>query len=193
MTQTLLRIDSSARTEGSVTRALADSVAERLAPSTIITRDVATPLPFLDAAWLGANFTPGDQRSEAQRETLALSDTLIDEIKQADTLLISVPVYNFGIPASLKAWIDLITRAGETFQYTETGPVGLLEGKRAILVMASGGTPAGSPMDYCTPYLKFVLGFIGITDVQIVAADQQAIDAEASTAKAKAEIDTLAA
>ena len=140
MTQTVLRIDASARRTGSESRKLADRIIERLAAETVIARDLLQAPPAIDEAWLAANWTPEADRSDAQRETLALSDQLIAEIKAADTLVISTPIYNFGIPASLKAWIDQIARAGLTFNYTPNGPVGLMEGKRAVIAIASGGT-----------------------------------------------------
>ena len=90
--------------------------------------------------------------------------------------MIGVPVYNFGIPASLKAWVDLVARARETFRYSENGPVGLLEGKKAYILLASGGTPVGSDVDFASNYLKFILGFLGITDVTVIAADQLMVD-----------------
>ena len=193
MTKTVLHIDSSARLTGSATRDLSAAVVAKLAPETIIRRDVATPLPLLDEAWVGANFTPADDRSDAQREILALSDELVAELQEADTIVIGAPIYNFSIPATLKAWLDQVARAGLTFNYTENGPVGLLTGKRAVIVAASGGTPVGADFDYAVPYLRHMLGFIGITDVEIVAADQQAIDAEGSMAKAKDAVAALAA
>ncbi|MFW2588624.1 FMN-dependent NADH-azoreductase [Sagittula sp. SSi028] len=194
MTNTLLRIDASARHEDSTSRALADAVVDRLAPDTTLTRDLsAQAIPQLDAGWLHAAFTGDDQRSDDQRARLALSETLIEELRQADTLLISTPIYNFGIPASLKAWIDMIARAGVTFRYTENGPEGLLTGKRAVLVIASGGTEVDSGIDYATPYLRHVLGFVGITDVQIVRSDLQSLDPEASKARAAADLNGLAA
>ncbi|WP_420004141.1 FMN-dependent NADH-azoreductase [Arenibacterium sp. LLYu02] len=193
MAQTVLHIDSSARLTGSVSRDLTAQVVERLGAKEIIRRDLATPLPLLDEAWIGANFTPADQRSDAQKELLALSDALIAELQAADTIVIGAPVYNFSVPSTLKAWIDLVARAGVTFRYSEAGPEGLLKGKRAIVVMTSGGTPAGSDYDYASRYLTQILGFIGITDVELVAADQQAVDAEGSITKAKSAIAALAA
>lgn len=193
MTKTLLRIDASARTEGSVSRKLADDVAARLAPAQTITRDLGDGLPLINGDWIAANFTPEDERTDAQRKTLALSDTLVNELKSVDTLLISAPIYNFSVPSSLKAWIDLVARAGVTFRYTPDGPRGLLEGKRAILVVASGGTEVDSPIDYATPYLRHVLSFIGITDVQVVRSDRQMVDPDASQARAKEDLDKLAA
>ncbi len=193
MAQTVLHIDSSARLTGSVSRDLTAQVVERLGAKEIIRRDLATPLPLLDEAWIGANFTPVDQRSEDQKSLLALSDELIAELQAADTIVIGAPVYNFSVPSTLKAWIDLVARAGVTFRYSEAGPEGLLKGKRAIVVVTSGGTPAGSDYDYASRYLSQILGFIGITDVELVAADQQAIDAEGSINKAKSAIAALAA
>lgn len=193
MTQTLLRIDASARTEGSVSRTLADRVAEKLSPGTTILRDLGEGLPQIDADWIGANFTPAEERTPEQASKLALSDTLVRELIAADTLLISVPIYNFGVPASLKAWIDLVARAGVTFRYTAEGPKGLLENKRAILVLASGGTEVDGPIDFATPYLRHVLGFIGITDVQVVRSDRQMVDADASRRQAEADLAALAA
>lgn len=193
MAQTVLHIDSSARLTGSVSRDLTAQVVERLGAKEIIRRDLAAPLPLLDEAWIGANFTPADQRTEAQKALLAQSDALIEELKSADTIVIGAPIYNFSVPATLKAWIDLVARVGVTFSYSAAGPEGLLKGKRAIVVITSGGTEAGSDIDYASRYLTHVLGFIGITEVDIVAADQQAIDASASLAKAQTAIAALAA
>jgi FMN-dependent NADH-azoreductase len=193
MTNTVLRIDASARHDGSETRALTQRIIDRLAPQSLIQRDLAAAIPSLDADWLAASWTPEDQRSNAQRETLALSDSLIAELQAADTLVIGTPIYNFGIPAPLKAWIDQIARAGVTFRYTEAGPEGFMTGKRAIIAIASGGTQVGSDIDFASGYLRHILGFLGITDVQFVAADLLMIDAEASHAKANAALEALAA
>ena len=193
MSHSILRIDASARREGSVSRDLTDQVVAKFSGAAVTSRDLATGLPLIDEAWVGANFTPADDRSDDQRETLALSDTLIAELVGADTIVIGLPIYNFGVPAALKAWVDLIARAGVTFNYTETGPKGALEGKRAILVMASGGVPAGSPVDFATTYMKHLLGFIGITDVEIIAAEALAVNPEAALQAANDAIDALAA
>jgi FMN-dependent NADH-azoreductase len=187
MTTRILRIDASARAEGSITRELNDRVLGRFAaagPVSVTPRDLSGGLPQIDGDWIGANFTPADDRSRAQKDRLALSDTLVAELREADVVLIGLPIYNFGVPSSLKAWIDLVARAGVTFRYTEAGPRGLLEGKRAIVSVASGGTPIGSEIDFATGYIRHVLGFIGITDVEIVKADRTAIDAEAARAAA---------
>ena len=192
----ILRIDASARNSGSISRDLTDRIVAKLsaeADATVATRDLASGLPQVDSDWIAANFTPADQRNDAQKATLALSDSLVAEVQAADVLVIGLPIYNFGVPSTLKAWIDMIARAGVTFRYTEKGPVGLLEGKRAIVAVASGGTKMGSDMDFATGYIRHVMGFIGITQVDFVAADQLMIDAEATMKSALAQVDALAA
>jgi len=191
MTHTVLNIQASARHDGSVTRQLSEKVLASIGADTTITRDLSEGLPLLNAAWIDANFTPSDDRTDAHRETLALSDGLVDEISRADTLVIGSPVYNFSVAAVLKAWIDQICRIGVTFKYTPDGPVGLLTGKRAIIVVASGGTPVGSDIDYATDFLRHIMGFIGITDVSIIAADAMGNDAEAKIAAVQDEIENL--
>ena len=193
MTNTILQIDVSPRGAESVTRKLTQNVVERLAPDTIIMRDLTRSLPHLDSDWIGANFTPANDHTAEQSALLRISDTLVDEIRRADTIVIGLPVWNFGIPAALKAWVDLVARAGETFRYTKDGPQGLLTGKRAILALASGGTAVDSEIDFATPYMRHVLGFIGITDVSVVAADQMALDPEASLKAADEAVLNLAA
>ncbi|MEM1385697.1 MAG: NAD(P)H-dependent oxidoreductase [Pseudomonadota bacterium] len=184
----VLRIDASMRREGSVTRRLTDRVLDRLAGSetTLVTRDLAYGMPLVDEGWIVANFADDAERTEAQRQTLAISDALVAELKAADTVVIGLPIYNFGVPAALKAWVDQVTRARVTFRYTDTGPVGLLEGKRAVLVIASGGVGADSPVDFATPYMRHLLGFIGITDVTVIAADRHMMRADAETAAEQA-------
>lgn len=179
-THTVLRIDASARKSGSATRALTDAIVDTLSPTRIITRDLADmPLPQVDEAWVGANFTPPEDRTEAQRDKLTLSDDLVAEVRDADTLVIGLPVYNFNLPASLKTWVDQIARAGVTFRYTAEGPEGLMTGKKAIVAYASGGTPLGSEIDHGSTYLRFILGFIGITDVTFVTDEAEAVKAAA--------------
>lgn len=186
---TILNVLASPRGEVSVSRQLADKVIARLKHegTQIITRDVSDGVPVVDGAWIGAAFGGEDQAP------LTTSQELIAEVQRADHIVIASPIWNFGVPAALKAWIDQIARAGVTFKYSESGPVGLLEGKRATIVISSGGTEAGSEIDFATPYLKHVLGFIGIHDVDVVAADRLMMDADAAMAKAEAAIDALAA
>jgi len=188
----VLEVSASARIEGSASRQLSkDLIAaldDRHDGVQVVHRDLVDGLPFVDEDWIEANFTPGETRTEIHRKTLAFSDSLVAELRNADILVIGVPVYNFSIPASLKAWIDMIARARETFRYTENGPEGLLEGKKAYLVVATGGVPVDSPMDFATPYLRHVLAFIGITDVEVIAADKLNSQAEESMDQARIQI-----
>lgn len=164
---TLLRIDSSAAGDNSKSRQLANEFVEQWLANNpdgkLVVRDVnAKPLPHFTSETLGALFTPAEQRSEAQQAIVAIGDELIEELEAADVVAISAPIYNFGIPSTLKAYFDYISRAGRTFKYTETGPVGLLN-KDAYLFSASGSFLAGTPMDHQVPYLKTFLTFLGLT------------------------------
>ncbi len=171
MTTTVLHINASARTQDSVSRSLSRQIVNHLSPEQTISRDLAGGLPYLDEAWVTSTFIPPQDRTEAQAEALKLSDKIIAEVQAADTIVIGTAMYNFNIPASLKAWIDQIARVGVTFAYTENGPKGLLEGKKVIIAIATGGTPLGSDYDHASSYLRFMLGFLGITDVTIVDAE----------------------
>lgn len=171
----ILHITASIRgNDQSVSRSLSGKLVERLAANgaAVTTRDLAAnDLPFITADRFGANLTPEADRTEAQRELAAIADTLIAELQAADTIVFGVPIYNFGAPSTLKAWADLVARAGTTFRYTANGPEGLLTGKKAYIAIASGGTTVGSQIDFLSPWLTFFLGFLGIKDVEIVAAD----------------------
>jgi FMN-dependent NADH-azoreductase len=188
----VLRIDSSGRVQNSVTRQLADSMIERFRSEgcdvEVTTRDVAQGIPFVSEEWINANFTDPAQRSKQQREALAYSDALVKELMDAEVLMIGAPIYNFGIPAALKAWIDMIARARLTFSYGENGPVGLLTGKRAFLIMASGGTSIGSHIDFATGYLRHALAFVGINDVETIAAERLMAQGDAAREHAMAQI-----
>jgi FMN-dependent NADH-azoreductase len=141
----------------------------------VISRDLAVTIPQpVNAAWISANFTPAASRSEEQKQLLAFSDELIGELEAADEYVIGVAMHNFSIPSTLKLWIDQIARGGRTFSYSSAGPKGLLEGKKATVVVASGGvyepgTPTGG-FNFVEPYLRAVLGFLGVTDVTFVTA-----------------------
>ena len=188
----ILRIDSSANTNDSVTRALTDRIIAKLGDTDVTVRDLALePLPQITQTWAVARVTPEEDRAPEQTEALKESDKLVAEMMAADTIVIGAPMYNFSIPAALKAWIDLVARVGVTFRYTEAGPEGLVKGKRVIIAMASGGTPAGAPVDFNTPYLKTVLGFMGMDDVTIISADALATDPEATMANAHTAVDAL--
>ncbi len=139
----------------------------------IVVRDLAADaLPYFDGTTAGGLFTPADKRTPEQQARVELSDALIAEVQAADRILITVPVYNFGIPAQLKSWVDYIARAGVTFRYTEQGqPQGLINGKQVILLVTRGGLALGTPIDTVTPYLQTALGFLGMTDITVVAAE----------------------
>lgn len=193
--QTILQINSSGRQQGSVTRQLSDLVIESIKDSypelSVNQKDLATGLPFIDEQWINANFTAPEDRNEAHQEALSYSDQLVQELQQAEYIVIASPIYNFSIPAVLKAWIDLVARARLTFKYTENGPVGLLENKKAILVMASGGVPIGSELDFASSYLKQVLNFIGITDITIVDAAKININDDSQQTEARVQVKSL--
>jgi len=180
----ILRIDSSANPGDSVSRAIGDEVEHRLTTghpgATVHRLDLAAGMPHIDADWVGANFTPPEQRSPEQQERLAVSDHAVAVLEEADAVVLTVPVYNFSLPSTLKAWIDHVCRAGVTFRYTENGPQGLLADRPVYLVMASGSVPFGSPTDFASGYLKQVLRFIGIEDVRFVGAERVASDARAA-------------
>jgi len=172
----VLEISASGRRHDSTSRMLTAELIAALESRhdriDVVHRDLADNVPFVDDAWIAANFTAEEARNAEQRDTLAYSDALISELRAADVIVMGVPVYNFSIPAVLKAWIDMIARARLTFRYTENGPVGLLQDKKAYIVVASGGVPVGSDYDFATPYLRHALAFVGITDIEFIAAEQ---------------------
>jgi len=188
----VLAVNASGRSAASATRQLSrDLIAaldDRHGNVEVTSRDLADGVPFVDQAWIEANFTPAESRSAEQREALSYSDSLVAELQQADVVVIGAPIYNFSIPASLKAWVDMIARARLSFRYTENGPEGLLKDKKAYLVVASGGVPVGSPVDFATPYLRHVLSFVGITDVEIIAAEKLNTQADDAMDTARARI-----
>jgi len=172
----ILQVNSSARGEESQSTRLANRIVERLveaAPDTGVTvRDLAAkPHPVLDEVALGALFTPEAQRTLEQARRVALDDELIAQVRAADVLVLGVPMYNFGVPAQLKNWIDAIMRAGVTFRYTAQGPEGLLKGKTVYVALARGGVYRNTPAYTQVPYLRTVLGFLGMTDVRFVYAE----------------------
>ena len=191
----VLEVSASARSAQSasreLTRDLINALDDRYGNVRTVRRDLSDGIPFVDEAWIEANFTPAESRTNKHHKALAFSDSLVAELKNADVLVIGVPLYNFSIPAALKAWIDMVARARLTFQYTDSGPKGLLEGKKAYLVVATGGVVAGSTLDFATPYLQHALRFIGITDVEIIAADRLNSQADESMDEARARIADL--
>lgn len=192
----LLQINASARRDNANSTLVANRIVEQLKavnPTVRHTlRDLAvTPHPMLDEAALGALFTPAESRTAEQAARVALDDALIAEVQAHDTLVLGVPMYNFGIPVQLKAWIDAIARAGVTFRYTASGPEGLLTGKTVYVALARGGRYRDTATDSQVPYLKTTLGFLGLTDVRFVYAEGLAMGPEAverGLAEAQADI-----
>ena len=189
----ILRIDSSASQDDSVTREIGDEVVRRLVAqqptASVVNIDLARGMPHIDADWIGANFTPAGQRDQRQLARLAASDDAITALQRADAIVLTVPVYNFSVPSVLKAWIDHVCRAGVTFRYTDKGPQGLLRDRPVYLVMASGGVPFGSAADFASTYLRQVLHFIGIEDVRLVGAERVAVDAGGARKAALGQLD----
>jgi FMN-dependent NADH-azoreductase len=199
---TLLQINASINTDNGQSSQIANQFVaafhKRYPEAKIVVRNVAAaePVPHLNAERFGAFITKPEERSAAQHSVVAYSDTLINELKQADVIVLGLPMYNFGVPSQLKAYFDHIARAGVTFKYTEKGPVGQLTGKKVYVFAARGGLYAGTPMDTQTSYVRNFLRFLGMTDVEFIYAEGLAISPEskeAGLAKALAEIARLAA
>lgn len=170
-------------------------------PGTTVVERALTPesIPHLSLDALGALMTPADKRSEAQHATVAFADRLIEEVEAADTIVLTAPMYNFSIPSTLKAWIDHVARAGRTFRYSPQGPEGLLKGKKVFVVTGRGGVYTGdSPakvLDFQEPYLRAVLGFLGLTDVNFIHVEGLKVSPEAAeqgVARARAAIASAA-
>lgn len=179
----ILQINSSARVDGSQSTVLANDITAHLIAANpgarVTVRDLAAnPHPALDEPTLGALFTPAEARTPEQAARVALDDALIAELQAADAVVLGVPMYNFQISTQLKNWIDAIARARVTFRYTENGPEGLLTGKKVYVALARGGVHRDQPHDSQVPYLKTVLGFLGMKDVQFFYAEGLAISPE---------------
>jgi len=197
MSRKILKVSASVQGDDSLSRSLAQeflslpSVARHV--ESIVERDVSkNDIALLTAPHVGVFYTPKEERSAEQHTLLEQSDALIEELKQTNTLVIATPMYNFGVPASLKAWIDMICRVGETFQYTENGPKGLLNIDTLYLFVATGGAPIDSPVDFVTPYLKQIASFIGVKHVEVIAADATNKDRDVAIKKAQAKMSELA-
>ena len=195
----ILQINASARSEGGNSTRLANAITAHLKShhpeAEVEVRDLArNPLPFLDEAGVTALFTPADQRTPEQIARIAQDEAMIARVQAADVLVLGVPMYNFGVSVQLKSFIDSIARAGITFRYTESGPEGLLKGKRVYVACARGGVYRDTPADSQTPYLRQVLGFLGMTDVEFIYAEGMNMgpeSAEKSFAAAEAAIANL--
>ena len=180
----ILQINSSARSTGSESTRVADAIVARLQAAnpgaSLVRRDLASnPHPAIDEATLGALFTPADQRTPEQAARVALDDALIAEAQAADAIVIGAPMYNFGITVQLKSWFDALARAGVTFRYTAEGPEGLLKNKKVYVALARGGIHKNGASDSQVPYLKTMLGFLGLTDVAFVYSEGHGMGPEA--------------
>jgi FMN-dependent NADH-azoreductase len=181
MSKNILRIDASMRKTDSYSRDLLDKLIKQLNGEKginvkVTTRDLADGISLINEQWITANFTAIDERTEDQHKSLIASDTLVDELNKAELIVIGLPIYNFGVPAAFKAWIDQVVRSKLTFQYTDTGPVGLLNNKKAYIIVASGGTKLGTELDFISDYVRHVLGFIGITDITFIDSSSVGLD-----------------
>lgn len=193
----ILHLDAAITGENSVSRKLTADITAKLQarnPAASVTyRDLNEGVPAIDGAWFEAVRLAPASPSAEQQKLIGISDAYLKEVQDADVLVIGSPVYNFGITAQLKNWLDQIARAGVSFRYTETGPEGLLTGKRAIIAYTAAGTPLGSDLDFASGYLRHILGFMGITEVEFVAADRLAMDRDAGMARAQQALDQIAA
>lgn len=184
----ILKINSSGNTYNSVTRHHVDLIVDKLnaeSAAEVTERDVVNSnIPFIGPDHLAAMFSK-EELTKAQVETLALSNELVDELLENDVLVIGAPMYNFGVPAALKAYFDMIARSGRTFSYSSEGPKGLITGKKAYIVISTGGTPIGSPYDFSKAYLKTFLGFLGIGDIEFIIADEGGMSPEDKNEKAQ--------
>lgn len=188
---TILHIDSSARGEGSITRALSQYLVSAL-DQPVIRRDLGLrPLPEISPAELMAVHDSIPSEDPGCKAQLALSNELIEELRAVDTVVMGVPMYNFGVPASLKQWIDAVCRAGVSFSYSAEGPQGLLDVRRVFLLVSSGGTPVGSAADFVTPYLQHICRFIGIEEIHVIDAGGSKRDPDGIIARARRQIDEL--
>lgn len=169
-------IDSSNKGSHSISKQLTSHFVEKLksqhSNAKVVYRDVGESVPLLTQEMIGSYYTAKDERDTSQKAAIKVSDAIVEEAKTTDIWVIGAPVYNFTMSASLKAWADQLARVGETFKYTESGPVGLLNNKKVYVVVTSGGTKVGSDFDFLTPWIKFFLGFVGVCDVNFIEADQ---------------------
>ena len=190
----IYQIDSSARKEGSTSRELAKKLLDKIKKieDTIIYRDLDDEMVFVSGLTESGMKIDKKDQTEHHKKMFELSDTLVKELKDSDIIIISAPIYNYGPPATLKAWSDLAARIGETFKFKPDGRrEGLLKNKRAYLVITSGGTKLNSNEDFLTPWLKFILNFFGIEKVEVVSADQMALDYEKSIKDAERQIEKI--
>ena len=190
----IYQIDSSARKKGSTSRKLAKKLLNKIKKTEdkVIYRDLDDEMLFVAGLTESGMSIPEKERTDQHKKMFELSDKLVKELKDSDIIIISTPIYNFGPPATLKAWSDLAARVKSTFKYSSDGKqIGLLESKKVYLVITSGGTRIDSKDDFLTPWLKHVLNFFGIKNIKVISADQMSIDYEGSIKKAEEEINKI--
>lgn len=190
----ILFLKTSPKNEGSISTELGEYLVNQLtsvSKSTVTKRQLDEEIPFINQQIINGLYVDDSQKTVEQKEALKLSDTIVEDANNHDTIVISTPIYNFSAPAVLKAWADMVARVNKTFSYTENGPVGLLKDKKAYVVISSGGTKVGSEIDFFTPWMKHFLKFIGITDVEFIAADQLMSDDGTKLQLVKNQIDQL--
>jgi len=204
MTKNILRLDSSMRKTGSYSRDLATKLVKQLTgeqqnneeyirenKSQVTIRDLADGVPLIDENWIKANFTAVDERTPEQNKYLETSDILVDELNNADLIVMAIPIYNFGVPAAFKAWIDQIVRSKLTFKYGDNGPVGLVKNKKAYIIIVSGGTKLSTELDFISDYIRHILSFIGITDISFIDSSGLGRDESATLSHAHKVIERI--
>jgi FMN-dependent NADH-azoreductase len=199
MTKTILRLDASMRKTGSYGRVLSDKLIKKLTNeqhtsdknSKVTIRDLAEDILLIDESWIKANFTAVDERTTEQNKCLITSNILVDELNNSDLIVTGLPVYNFGVLAAFKAWIDQVVRSKLTFRYGDNGPIGLVNNIKAYIIVVSGGTQLGTELDFISNYLRHVLSFIGITDFSFIDSSGLGRDESETLANAHKFIDCI--
>lgn len=189
----ILFYKTSPKNEGSISTELGEYLVNRLSKegNTNVSKRQLDQVPFINQQIINGLYINDNEKTLEQLEAFKISDAIVKDVHENDTIIISTPIYNFAAPAVLKAWADLVARLNKTFQYTDNGPVGLLKNKKAYIVVSSGGTKIGSEIDFFTPWMKFFLNFIGIKDVTFISADQLMSDDGSKIIQAKSQINEL--
>ena len=189
----ILFYKTSPKSEGSISTELGEYLVNRLSKegNTNVSKRQLDQVPFINQQIINGLYINDNEKTLEQLEAFKISDAIVKDVHENDTIIISTPIYNFAAPAVLKAWADLVARLNKTFQYTDNGPVGLLKNKKAYIVVSSGGTKIGSEIDFFTPWMRFFLNFIGIKDVTFISADQLMSDDGSKIIQAKSQINEL--
>ena len=189
----ILFYKTSPKNEGSISTELGEYLVNRLSKegNTNVSKRQLDQIPFINQKIINGLYINDNEKTLEQLEAFKISDAIVKDVHENDTIIISTPIYNFAAPAVLKAWADLVARLNKTFQYTDNGPVGLLKNKKAYIVVSSGGTKIGSEIDFFTPWMRFFLNFIGIKDVTFISADQLMSDDGSKIIQAKSQINEL--